>query len=90
MKGILGFSGKTTTSIVFLLAVIFIALTLGSVRFLVNDNSSSLPNVGLEGNENMEEEEEEEDVEDVEDVEEMKNKKEGMRKKQRSKERNRK
>ena len=86
MKGILGFSGKTTTSIVFLLAVIFIALTLGSVRFLVNDNSSSLPNVGLEGNENMEEE----DVEDVEDVEEMKNKKEGMRKKQRSKERNRK
>ena len=79
MKGILGFSGKTTTSIVFLLAVIFIALTLGSVRFLVNDNSSSLPNVGLEGNENMEEEE------DVEDVEEMKNKKEGMGNKERKK-----
>jgi hypothetical protein len=83
MKGILGFSGKTTTSIVFLLAVIFIALTLGSVRFLVNDNSSSLPNVGLEGNENMEEEEE--DVEDVEDVEKMKNKKEGMGNKERKK-----
>jgi len=84
MKGILGFSGKTTTSIVFLLAVIFIALTLGSVRFLVNDNSSSLPNVGLEGNENMEEEEDVEE-EDVEDVEEMKNKKEGMGNKERKK-----
>ena len=67
MKGVMGFSGKKTTSIVFLLAILFIALALSSVTFLINDNASSMPNVGFEGNANME------------DAEEMKNKKEGMK-----------
>lgn len=62
----MGISGKKMTSIVFLLAVLLIALALGSVTFLINDNDASLPNVGLEGNENMDEEpiEEEEPIED--------------------------
>jgi len=66
MKGFMGISGKKMTSIVFLLAVLLIALALGSVTFLINDNDASLPNVGLEGNENMDEEpiEEEEPIED--------------------------
>ena len=51
----MGISGKKMTSIVFLLAVLLIARALGSVTFLINDNDASLPNVGLEGNENMEE-----------------------------------
>lgn len=70
MKGFMGISGKKMTSIVFLLAVLLIALALGSVTFLINDNDASLPNVGLEGNENMEEEpieEEEEEEEPIED-----------------------
>lgn len=61
----MGISGKKMASIVFLLAVLLIALTLGSVTFLINDNDASLPNVGLEGNENMDEEAtEEEPIED--------------------------
>lgn len=54
----MGISGKKMTSIVFLLATLLIALTLGSLTFLINDNAASLPNVGLEGNKNMEEDEE--------------------------------
>ena len=68
MKGFMGISGKKMTSIIFLLAVLLIALALGSVTFLINDNDASLPNVGLEGNENMEEEHiEEEEEEPIED-----------------------
>lgn len=63
----MGISGKKMTSIIFLLAVLLIALALGSVTFLINDNDASLPNVGLEGNENMEEEPIEEEEEPIED-----------------------
>ena len=55
MKGLMGISEKKMASIVFLLVVLFIALTLGSITFLVNNNDSTLPNVGLEGNKNMKE-----------------------------------
>ena len=61
----MGISGKKMASIVFLLAVLLIALALGSVTFLINDNDASLPNVGLEGNENMDEEPIEEDEEPI-------------------------
>jgi len=43
----MGFSGKQKASICFLLAVLLIALTLGSLTFLINDNAASLPDVGL-------------------------------------------
>jgi hypothetical protein len=55
MNSFMGISGKKMMSICFLLAVIFIALALGSLTFLINDNDAHLPDVGLEGNENMEE-----------------------------------
>lgn len=55
MNSFMGISGKKMMSICFLLAVIFIALVLGSLTFLINDNDAHLPDVGLEGNENMEE-----------------------------------
>ena len=71
MKGLMGISGKKMTSIVFLLAVLFIALTLGSITFLVNNNDSSLPNVGLEGNKNMKDDEVSEEYNEEEDKEKM-------------------
>tara|TARA_Y100000389_G_scaffold200128_1_gene239921 strand:+ start:417 stop:641 length:225 start_codon:yes stop_codon:yes gene_type:complete len=52
----MGISGKKMMSICFLLVVIFIALALGSLTFLINDKDARLPDVGLEGNKNMEEE----------------------------------
>ena len=67
MKGLMGISGKKMTSIVFLLAVLFIALTLGSITFLVNNNDSTLPNVGLEGNKNMKDDEVSEEYNEEED-----------------------
>ena len=69
MKLVTGFSGKKIASIIFLLAVLLISLILGSVSFLINDNPSSLPNIGIEGNENMDEEVSEKDTE--EDTEEI-------------------
>ena len=69
MKGLMGISGKKMTSIVFLLAVLFIALTLGSITFLVNNNDSTLPNVGLEGNKNMKDDEVSEEHNEEEDKE---------------------
>ena len=71
MKGLMGISGKKMTSIVFLLAVLFIALALGSITFLVNNNDSSLPNVGLEGNKNMKDDEVSEEYNEEEDKEKM-------------------
>ena len=55
MNSFMGISGKKMTSICFLLVVIFIALALGSLTFLINDNDARLPDVGLEGNKNMKE-----------------------------------
>lgn len=57
MKSVMRISRKKMMSIVFLLAIIFIALALSSVSFLINNNESSLPNVGLEGNKNMKDKE---------------------------------
>jgi len=50
MKTLMGISGKKMASVGFLLAVLFITLTLGSITFLINDNAATLPNIGLEGN----------------------------------------
>ena len=69
MKGLMGISEKKMASIVFLLAVLFIALALGSITFLVNNNDSSLPNVGLEGNKNMKDDEVSEEYNEEEDKE---------------------
>ena len=71
MKGLMGISEKKMASIVFLLAVLFIALALGSITFLVNNNDSSLPNVGLEGNKNMKDDEVSEEYNEEEDKEKM-------------------
>jgi len=46
----MGISGTKMASVGFLLAVLFITLTLGSITFLINDNAATLPNIGLEGN----------------------------------------
>lgn len=54
MKGFMGISGKKMVSVWFLLAVLFIALTLGSITFLIQDNLSMLPDVGLGGDYNYE------------------------------------
>jgi len=54
MKTFMGISGTKMASVGFLLAVLFITLTLGSITFLINDNAATLPNVGLEGNCNRE------------------------------------
>jgi len=54
MKTLMGISGKKMASVGFLLAVLFITLTLGSITFLINDNAATLPNIGLEGNCNRE------------------------------------
>ena len=52
-------SGKKMASVGFLLAVLLITLTLGSITFLINDNDTTLPdiglNAGLEGNCNRKE-----------------------------------
>jgi len=50
----MGISGTKMASVGFLLAVLFITLTLGSITFLINDNAATLPNIGLEGNCNRE------------------------------------
>lgn len=50
MKTYMGIPGKKMVSIGFLLAVLFITLSLGSITFLINDNAATLPNIGLEGN----------------------------------------
>jgi hypothetical protein len=54
MTKFMGISGKQMTSIGFLLAVLLITLSLGSLTFLINDNAATLPNfvldAGLEGN----------------------------------------
>ena len=50
MKTFMGISGTKMASVGFLLAVLFITLTLGSITFLINDNAATLPNIGLEGN----------------------------------------
>jgi len=59
MSSFMGISGKKMSSICFLLAVLFIALALGSLSFLINDNAATLPDVGLgaglEGNCNRKE-----------------------------------
>ena len=59
MNSFMGISGKKMASICFLLAVLLIALVLGSLTFLINNNDASLPDVGLgaglEGNKNMKE-----------------------------------
>ena len=50
MKTFMGISGTKMASVGFLLAVLFITLSLGSITFLINDNAATLPNIGLEGN----------------------------------------
>jgi hypothetical protein len=50
MHKLLGISAKKMSSICFLVAVLFITLSLGSLTFLINDNVATLPHVGLDGN----------------------------------------
>jgi hypothetical protein len=49
MTGYMGISTKKMSSMGFLLAVLIISLTLGSLTILINDNDATLPNIGMEG-----------------------------------------
>lgn len=51
----IGISGKQMTSVFFLLAVLVISLSLGSLTFLINNNVASLPEMGLDSDNRLSE-----------------------------------